>query len=222
VLGSTHDLIASRELAAPLWAVVDEPGIDPGVLKHQARLASALRSAAPAARLAAQLNNPRQADLVPLYDVVLTNPGFGVDAADLAQIRKRGAEPCSGTRACRARTPSTRPMAGRTTTSSSTRRRRSAVPFRTSMPGCSPSPRASARLLALAEGITDLRWLRWLEVRAATEPRATALLNELRAAVAPIWEDAMRDTDPDRLRQRITDLARKLITTNAMQARREP
>jgi hypothetical protein len=236
VLGSTHDLIASRELAAPLWAVVDEPGIDPGVLKHQARLASALRSAAPAARLAAQLNNPRQADLVPLYDVVLTNPGFGVDAADLAQIRKRGAEPwfynmpdhrlaagfylwrvgAGGYLQWHARMPSADPF-------DPTDGREDDYQFLYPEASiCSAVQDIDARLLALAEGITDLRWLRWLEVRAATEPRATALLNELRAAVAPIWEDAMRDTDPDRLRQRITDLARKLIATQAMQARREP
>jgi hypothetical protein len=236
VLGSTHDLIASRELAAPLWAVVDEPGIDPGVLKHQARLASALRSAAPAARLAAQLNNPRQADLVPLYDVVLTNPGFGVDAADLAQIRKRGAEPwfynmpdhrlaagfylwrvgAGGYLQWHARMPSADPF-------DPTDGREDDYQFLYPEASiCSAVQDIDARLLALAEGITDLRWLRWLEARAATEPRAAALLSELRAAVAPTWEEAMRDTDPDRLRQRITDLARKLIATQAMQARREP
>jgi hypothetical protein len=234
-LGTTHALLASRALRAPLWALVDEPGSDPGVLEFQARLASTLRGRAPGARLAAQLNNPRQADLVPLYDVVLVNPGFGVAAADLAGIRQRGAEPwfynmpdhrlaagfylwrvdAGGYLQWHARMPSADPF-------DPTDGREDDYQFLYPEPAvCAAVSDVDARLLALAEGITDLRWLRWLEQRALHEPRAAALLVGLRDAVAPTWETALREVDPDRLRTRITDLARELIATKPLHARRD-
>ena len=172
---------------------------------------------------------------MPLYDVVLANPGFGVDAADLARIRQRGAEPwfynmpdhrlaagfylwrvgAGGYLQWHARMPSADPF-------DPTDGREDDYQFLYPEPAsCAAVPDVDARLLALAEGITDLRWLRWLEQRAHHEPRAAALLAGLRDAIAPTWETALSEVDPDRLRTRITDLARELIATKPLHARRD-
>jgi hypothetical protein len=233
-LAVTYTQLHSRDLKAPLWSIADEPGFDPAVLEHQARLAGALRDASPEVRLAAQLNHPRQAGLVPLYDVVLVNPGFGVDSNDLAKVKAGGADPwlynmpdhrlaagfylwrvgAGGYLQWHARMPSADPY-------DPTDGREDDYQFLYPEPTlCRPVADLDARLLALAEGITDLRWLRWLEALAAHEPRAAVLLTGLREAVAPDWEVALRDVDPDRLRARITNLARELIDSNALHARR--
>jgi len=224
-LGAVHDNLASRGKGGPVWAIADEPGVGPDVLRHQARLAGVLRAASPDVRLAGQLNNPRQFDLLPLYDIALLNPGFGVDGNELERVRKTGAEPwfynmtdyrlaagfylwrvdAGGYLQWHGRMPNADPY-------DPTDGREDDYQMLYPEPGsCAKPPDVDAGLLALSEGITDLRWLRWLERMAATDPRAATLVGELRKLVPPRWEEAVTAADPARLRQQITELARELL-----------
>ncbi|HEY5789303.1 MAG TPA: hypothetical protein VIX81_01695, partial [Gammaproteobacteria bacterium] len=216
---------AAAGLPEPLWAVADEPPTDAEYAAWLQALTATLRAGGPGIRLAGQLNHRRHAALLPLLDVALVNGGFGADADDLAAVRRAGAEPwlynlpdhrlAAGFHAWRvgaagylqwhARMPSADPF-------DPTDGREDDFQFLyPEATACSPLPDLDAGLLALAEGITDLRWLRWLQQAAPREPRAAALLAELRATLPGRWSDAAR-LDPDRLRSRITALARDLLS----------
>jgi hypothetical protein len=86
-LAQSAQALRALGLAAPIWSVADEPPLDANAAQDLAWWTQALRTADPAARLAAQINHPAQARLLDLVDVAIVNPGFGVDAPDIARAR---------------------------------------------------------------------------------------------------------------------------------------
>jgi hypothetical protein len=85
---------------------------------------------------------------------------------------------------------------------------------------CPAVPDLDRNLLRIADGVTDLRWVLWLEQRAIDDPAARKLLADLSAAIPEQWEEAkdLADLDLERLRQMIADLA---VSSRQTQRRRE-
>jgi hypothetical protein len=69
----------------------DEPA-NMGGDTQAAAAAEKLRAAAPGLKLAGQFNEPDDWRYLRTVDVAIVNPGFGVDAATIAQVKARGRE----------------------------------------------------------------------------------------------------------------------------------
>jgi hypothetical protein len=219
--------VAAAGLPPVAWVVADEPS-GAGRLDAARRLAAAMRAAAPGARLAAHLNDPRDVALLPLLDLATVNPRFGADAADVARLRRAGVAPwlynmprlrlaagfhlwrsgADGLLQWHARMPTADPF-------DPTDGREGDVQFLWPTPGiCDPAD-LDADLLALAEGAEDLRWLAWLEDAAETRPEAAALLARLRRALSGAWQDAaaLPPGSAADWRAEIASLARRLTSS---------
>jgi hypothetical protein len=165
------------------------------------RLAAAMRAAAPGAPLAAHLNDPRDAALLPLLDLATVNHRFGADATDIARLRGAGVSPwlynmprlrmAAGFYLWRSGAEGLLQWHARMPTADAfdpTDGREGDVQFLWPTPGVCDPPDLDADLLALAEGAEDLRWLAWLA--AATAPEAVALRDRLWRAVPATWQQA--------------------------------
>ncbi|MBL8670569.1 MAG: hypothetical protein JNK11_07965 [Alphaproteobacteria bacterium] len=206
------------------WSIADEPS-NPGAPEDGiASFSRALQNATPPATRAGHLNHPD--DDPALYDLLLVNAGFGIDAARIATLRssdrkvwfyntsrprvsagfylwRSGAQ---GYLQWHARMPTADPF-------DPTDGRESDVQLLLPTPDVCPAvPDLHADLLRLAQGIADLRWLRWLDARAATSTDAKALRAEISEAIPATWRDASDLTSValDRWRDRIAGLARRL------------
>jgi hypothetical protein len=191
---------AAAGLPAIAWVVADEPsGL--GTLAGAQRLARAMRAAAPGALLAAHLNDPRDAALLPLLDLVTVNHRFGADAADVARLRAGGVYPwlynmprlrlAAGFYLWRSGAEGLLQWHARMPTADAfdpTDGREGDVQFLWPTPGVCDQPDLDTDLLALAEGAEDLRWLAWLAAQAA--PEARSLLARLRREIPDRWQDA--------------------------------
>ncbi len=227
-LGESARALRALGLAAPIWSVADEPQLDERSAQDLAWWTQALRTADPAARLAAQFNHPAQARLLDLVDVAIVNPGFGVDAPDIARARGKSREVwLYNTDAPRltaglwlravgaeryvqwhARMPTADPF-------DPTDGRESDVQVLYPTPEPCPAQHdVQSDLLAMAEGVVDQRWLAWLEARA--EPQARALYDAIATTTPERWRDArarLSEAGEARLaqmRNAILDLARAL------------
>ncbi|MBV8743609.1 MAG: hypothetical protein JO134_01055, partial [Xanthobacteraceae bacterium] len=74
---------------------------------------------------------------------------------------------------------------------------------------CPRVPDVHPNLLSMAEGVTDLRWLTWLDTQ--TKPEVRALANRLRTTIGSRFQDAQKVSDRDlaKTRDEIISLARK-------------
>jgi hypothetical protein len=215
-------------LPAPAWSVADEPALDDAAAQDLAWWTQALRAADPQTKLAAQLNNRAQARLLDLIDVAIVNPGFGVDAPDVALARARGRSVwLYNTDAPRLSAGLWLKAVGAERYLQWHARMPTADPFdptdgreadvQVLYPSVEPCPvqhDIHADLLAMAEGVADKRWLAWLEAR--PEPQARALFESIAASTPERWRDARRllhDAGPgplEAMRNAILDLARQL------------
>ncbi|MEA2757219.1 MAG: hypothetical protein QOJ54_3508, partial [Aliidongia sp.] len=92
-LAQLDQLLAKRGLEAPVWSIADEPG-NPGSMPDDlARIRRNLQLAMPHAKIAGHLNSGRDRALLPLFDVPLLNNGFGIDAAEIRDLRAKGSHP---------------------------------------------------------------------------------------------------------------------------------
>ncbi|MBY0610778.1 MAG: hypothetical protein K2P80_01210 [Beijerinckiaceae bacterium] len=205
-----------------LWSVADEPSnpdMAGGDLKGWIK---ALRAGAPGIRLTAHLNNKADRALIPLFDVAIVNGGYGIDAPDLADIAAKGVEPwLYNTEQYRftaglwlwntparhyvqwhARLPTADPF------DPTDGREGDAQMFYPSMELCPAQPDMNAKVLEMAEGVIDQRWLLWLETR--QEPDARALLQRIKGELGSSFAIAERfdDARMAALRDSIIDLAR--------------
>ena len=191
---------AAAGLPPVAWVVADEPS-GAGNMETARRLAAAMRAAAPGAPLAAHLNDPRDAALLPLLDLATVNHRFGADAADIARIRGAGVSPwlynmprlrlAAGFYLWRSGAEGLLQWHARMPTADAfdpTDGREGDVQFLWPTPGVCDPPDLDADVLALAEGAEDLRWLAWLD--AARAPEAVALRDRLRREVPARWQDA--------------------------------
>lgn len=222
---------AAANLPPIVWVVADEPS-GAGTMETARRLAAAMRAAAPGARLAGHLNDPRDARLLPLLDLATVNHRFGADAADIAGLRAAHVAPwlynmprlrmaagfylwrsgADGLLQWHARMPTADPF-------DPTDGREGDVQFLWPTPGVCDPPDLDEDLLALAEGAEDLRWLAWLA--ASPAPEAAALLARLRREVPNRWQAAAALPAGTEMEWRaaIEALARRLA---APQSRRAP
>lgn len=216
-------MINAQAIPQPLWSVADEPSnADQGgaSLEDWVRL---LRAKAPRAKLAGHLNNPADARYVALFDTVVVNDGFGIDATQLDALAKSGKalwlyntfapRQTAGlwlwrTKAQRyvqwhARMPTADafdPTDGRE------------ADFQMIYPTqhvCPSQPDIHRDLLRMAEGIVDQRWLLWLD--AQSTPEALALRAELRATLggAFLTAKALSRAQLEAIRARIVTIAPK-------------
>lgn len=221
LLGEAEQRLAQAGLPAPLWAIADEPSnlgqvAEPGVLSRH------IRAFAPQAKLAGQLNNPVDLPGAESYDVALVNAGFGADRVDLERLAAKGASPWlynmvspraaagfylwrSGARGYlqwHARMPTADPF-------DPTDGREDDVQFL--LPAAAPCPAVpdmDANLLKISEGITDLRWLLWLEQQAKRDPSVQALLDRLQQEIPDRWNAmaAIPDEQMEEWRGRVMGL----------------
>lgn len=226
LLRQATDRLREAGLEAPIWAIADEPGNSGRPSRDLAALAAAIKYASPNAKVAAQLNNPRDREYLGALDVALVNPGYGVDLDAIDELRRHGVTPwfynmpkprlaagfylwrvgAAGYLQWHARMPTADPF-------DPTDGRESDVqllfPRAEACPGV---PDVHADLFALAEGVLDLRWLLWLESQARVRPAARRLLDALRNEIPTTWReaDSLGFEAAIHWRRRITELARRL------------
>lgn len=192
---------AARGLQAPVWSIADEPGNPGSMPADLERLRGAIRIGDPKARVAGQLNRPADRQLLGLFDVVLLNAGFGIDAQEIQRWRRTGPTPwlynmpdveaAAGFHLWRTGAAGYLQWHGRAI---------GADPFDPTDSGeadvqlypmqpepCAAVPDLDLRLLQIARGVADLRWMLWLEGAAARDAEARALLAELRQEIPAAW-----------------------------------
>ncbi len=224
-LEQVRDAFAARGLAAPVWSIADEPGNPGSTPADLANLRAVIRAAMPGARVAGQLNRPADRQLLGLFDVVLLNDGFGVQAPEVARWRRTGPTPWLYNM------PDVEAAAGFFLWRSNAAgylqwhaRAIGADPFDPTDSGeadvqlyplqpepCHAVPDLDLGLLRIARGVGDLRWMLWLEAKAAQVPAARALLMELRQEIPDNWRRGDRPAfDAVAWRSRLAALARSL------------
>ena len=210
-------------IAAPLWSLADEPSNPgPGTPPLKDWIA-AIRKQAPGAKLAAQLNTPKDRPLISAFDTVLLNNGYGLDLATLADAKARGADVWIYN------TDRTRVTAGLWLwTSSAARyvqwhaRMPTADPFdptdgregdvQAFLPTssvCQAVPSVDRSMLEMAEGITDQRWLSWLAEQKTSS--AKLLAQRLRDTLPSKWAAAaaFSVSDLQTMRDLIVEVSRQ-------------
>ena len=215
LIGLLAEDLARAGLPPPVWSVADEPSnpdIDATALAGFVR---ALRARRPGIDLGAQLNNPSDASLLPLFDTAIINSGYGLDVATIAQAAAGGRKVWIYNTAS-----AIRHTAGmwlwRTAAERYVQwhaRMPTADPFDPldgregdfqmiypSAEICPPQPDIDRALLQMAEGVVDQRWLAWLDSR--DEVAARRLSTELRAHVGTSWERLSKRPDEDLQRMR--------------------
>jgi hypothetical protein len=208
-----------------VWSIADEPGNPGSTPADLANLRSVIRAAMPGARVAGQLNRPADRQMLGLFDVVLLNAGFGVEAAEVTRWRRAGPTPWLYNM------PDVEAAAGFFLWRSNAAgylqwhaRAIGADPFDPTDSGeadvqlyplqpepCHVVPDLDLGLLRIARGLGDLRWMLWLETKAAQVPAARALLMELRQEIPDNWRRGEHPAfDAVAWRSRLAALARSL------------
>jgi hypothetical protein len=214
------DMRAQGEIP-PVWSVADEPS-NPGHPETQLReWVAALRTAAPLARLGAQLNTPADMRLASLFDVLVVNDGFGLDLATLRSAAAKGRDlwlyntghprltaglwlwrsPAQRYIQWHARMPTADPF------DPTDGREGDVQMIFPSAQTCPAQPTIHRDLLEMAEGVVDQRWLLWLAAQPGTEGRALA--EKIRAAAGENWAPARLQADLPHIRESINSLARR-------------
>lgn len=249
LLGRVNAQLERRGVAAPAWSIADEPSNTSGhsvghraAVRRLLELAQQLRYQAPALRLAAHLNHPEDRAYLKqrgLLDLALINSGYRLDAEAITAARAAGveiwlynlAEPrwaaglylwrveADGYLQWHARMPTADPF-----DPTDGREADFHLLYPELDPGavhCSEPAEIDARLLAIAAGIEDLRWIRWLESAAEYSTAAADLLLQLSAEIPLEWSRLRKqisqrwggdaDAWADALRQRIQAVARRVV-----------
>lgn len=222
-IAMAEEELQNHGLAAPAWSIADEPGNpDGGGAGGMAEISRAMRAASRNAKRAAHLNRPADATLLHLVDIALVNPGFGIDRTDIEIIRAKGVSPwiyntgrprltagfylwrseADGYLQWHARMPTADPF------DPTDGRETDIGVLAPSAQACDPTPDIQADLLEMADGIADLRWLRWLDGR--RDRMALDLRHRIWTAMPARWsEAAAMDADVlDGWVREIYDLAR--------------
>ncbi|MBV9631623.1 MAG: hypothetical protein JO230_26240, partial [Xanthobacteraceae bacterium] len=214
---------AAAGLPPVVWGAADEPSNLDLPREDVKGWVTAIRQADPGVRLAAQFNSEQDAQYVSLFNLAIVNAGFGIDRATIARLHSEGPEVwvyntgrprlTAGvwlwlTEATRylqwhARMPTADPF------DPTDGREDDYEVFWPTAQVCPRVPDIHPLLLSMAEGVTDLRWLTWLDSQ--NKPEARALANRVRAAVGSRFQDALKVSDRDlaNTRDEIVSLARK-------------
>jgi hypothetical protein len=223
-IGHIEQVMRDAGQVPPLWSVADEPS-NPG---HAPELLdkwiAAIRTHAPKAQLAAQLNTPADLALANKFDVAVVNDGFGLDPETIIAAKSRSraneawiynsSEPrlTAGfwlwkTAASRylqwhARMPTADPF------DPTDGREGDVQMVFPSRDACPANPTIHRDLLDMAEGVVDQRWLLWLEMQ--QDKAAVDLLASIRS-LALTWKVArsLSAGDLQRMRESIMVLAKR-------------
>jgi len=220
-LAELAERLDAHGLPRPVWSLADEPGNAGQTARGLESLARRLRAAVPDIRLAGHLNAPDDTALAPLFDVILINQGFGIDPANIAAAVR------SGPHIWLYNTGRPRLTAGLWLWATGARRY---LQWHARMPTADPfdpldgregdvqmiypratpcpdQPHINRRLLEMAEGVTDGRWLAWLD----RQPGAAAetLRRRIRQRLGTTWKRAARldGADMSTIRREIIELA---------------
>ena len=219
---------AERDLRAghlppPVWSVADEPGNPDQGGAGLAAWVSALRSAAPTARLAGHLNSRDDSRLLGLFDVVLLNDGYGPDLGRLRDTAETGREvwlyntgkarftagfwlwraPATRYLQWHARMPTADPF------DPTDGREGDVQALRPTAEVCAATPDIDEMVIEMAEGLVDQRWLAWLD----GQPSGAGLRREIEDRLGRRWQPAseLGAAEMNGLRRRIEGLARRLM-----------
>ncbi|MEZ5843423.1 MAG: hypothetical protein R3D27_06760 [Hyphomicrobiaceae bacterium] len=213
-----------RGLPAILWSIADEPS-NAGSGGDWSRWLAALRAkSGTRVRLAGHLNAASDSSIAARFDTVLVNPGYGLDLETIASTARNG----PGVWLYNTGRP--RLTAGLWLWLSAADRyiqwhgrMPTAHPFdpidgregdeQLLLPSSDPCPILPSihrDLLDLADGVTDQRWLLWLDGR--PEAKAQALAADIRRRASSSWKKALMLTRQDlqTIRESIMDLAEEL------------
>ena len=217
--------LAIAGLPLPLWSIADEPMPGSEEAGKLRAIRDAIRLAAPDANIAGHLNDAKVQDLVPLFDTLLVNNGFGVSSAIFDFMRSKNVKPWLYNM------PDHRAAAGflfwrlgvegylqwhaRAVTADPRDPTDGREPDFTILPlaadRCQLVPTVDALILTMVDGMQDLRWLTWLDARAKADPKARELQQALLTAVPNDWAAfARQKPDLAALRARILDYAAAL------------
>lgn len=226
VVARAEDAARAAGVVPPVWSVADEPSAA-GTLAPAQALAAALRVARPGIRLAGHLNDPADRRILQDLQIATVNPRFGVAPEDIAALRRDGLSPwlynmprlrlAAGFWLWRSGADGMLQWHARMPTADAfdpTDGREADIQFLwPTQEVCGP-PDIDAQLLELAEGAEDLRWLAWLDARAAAgSAPARALRTRLWHALDAGWRPAAArpQADLDAWRAAIAALARGLM-----------
>ncbi len=223
-INDADNRLVAKGFQRMIWSVADEPS-NPDLAAGDLRgWVEALRKNAPGVQLAAHLNSKPDRALVPLFNTVMVNAGYGIDINDLEDIWAKKVQPwlyntgkprfTAGLWLWRtaarhyiqwhARMPTADPF------DPTDGREGDVQMFYPSMELCPVQPDMNADILAMAEGVVDQRWLLWLEKR--TEPEAKNLENSIKAQLNASFETVSQldDKTMAQIRSSIINLAIKL------------
>ena len=222
MIGRLERELREGGLPPPLWSLADEPG-NPGRAGASLRdWIAAIRKQAPGARIAAQLNSPKDQPLIASFDTVLLNNGYGLDKAILADAKARGADvwlyntdrprTSAGiwlwiTSASRyvqwhARMPTADPL------DPTDGREGDVSAFLPTRGVCQGVPSIDRSMLEMADGVVDQRWLAWLSE--ANTASAKALRQQLWDTLPSRWAAAatLSESDLQAIRSSIIEVSR--------------
>lgn len=229
-LGLLNQTLINEGLPLPRFAMVDEMlELNKKQLAEFSQSVALIRAAMPQAQIIGQLNKPQNRQLLPMLDLIYINHGFGVEKSQIRQWQSRGMSVSlynmpnprlaagfylwrsgvQGYLQWHGRMPTAEPyfpLDGRE------------ADFQLLYPSTEVCPSVvdiNSVLLALAEGISDRRWLSWLQRRAGVDNQAAKLLADIRRRTPADWQQANKllVTQWFVWRQAIMDLALQSAVT---------
>ncbi len=227
-VAATQQALTAAGLPLPLWSIADEPQNLANPLADLTRMRDAIRMYAPTAKISGQLNDIKDKPFLKLFDTVLVNNGYGVSSRLFADMRAQGVTPwlynmpdmeaAAGFLLWRVGAEGYIQWHARAATADPSDPTDGREPDFMFLPltadRCQQVPSVDALVISTGDGITDLRFLQWLDGRAASDPKAKALRDEIFAALPGDWA-AFAKAKPSlpALRQKLLDYAASLPPT---------
>jgi hypothetical protein len=228
-LAALAQTLDANGLRLPQFAIADEVHeLDAEQLSKFSAMIAELQNAMPGASFVGQLNKPANMQLVPMLDTLLINYGFGVSTDAITALQRQGKSVwlynmtrmrlAAGFYLWRSKAQGYLQWHGRMPTgepfSPVDGREADFQMIYPTRQTCLETPDINSALLAIAQGITDRRWLNWLIKHSRVNKEAKKLLTRLRQQIPTEWEDveALSDQQVHLWRTAITDLAQKLTT----------
>ncbi len=227
-VAATEAALTAAGLPLPLWSIADEPQNLANPMADLTRMRDAIRMYAPRAKISGQLNDIKDQPFLKLFDTVLVNNGYGVSSRLFADMRAQGVTPwlynmpdieaAAGFLLWRVGAEGYIQWHARAATADPSDPTDGREPDFMFLPltadRCQPVPSVDALVISTGDGITDLRFLQWLDARAASDPKAKALRDEIFAALPGDWA-AFAKAKPSlpALRKKLLDYAASLPPT---------
>lgn len=205
-----------------IFSIADEPS-NPAQAQKIKILSDFLQNASPFAKRAGHLNNPKDVKYLSYLDVVLANSGFGVDQPVISSLQKQGKSAwfynmenvrlasgfylwrvgAEGYLQWHARMPTADPY------DPTDGREDDVQLLYPSKTVCSNQFDIDIALTEMVNGLSDLRWLTWLDQQAKTHQNARSLKREIEQNIPTTWREtlALKPDHWDALRHKIQKLA---------------